>query len=91
MAASRRIHQAAGGLSLEEAAREADHPAEGVGAGWVQPAASPGIFTAAVPADFITAKWDIMYYIEALDKAGNGTQWPDLAKEAPYVIVPLEK
>ena len=51
----------------------------------------PGVFAATVPGDFISPKWDFMYFIEALDKAGNGTQWPDLAKESPYIIVPLER
>ena len=32
-----------------------------------------------------------MYFIGATDKTGHGAQWPDLAKEAPYVIVKLER
>jgi hypothetical protein len=46
-----------------------------------------GDYTATVPAEAVSDKWDFMYFIEALDKAGNGTMWPDLSKETPYVIV----
>jgi hypothetical protein len=50
-----------------------------------------GVFAVTVPGDFIIPKWDFMYFIEATDNAGNGTMWPDLAKEQPYVIVPLSR
>jgi hypothetical protein len=30
-----------------------------------------------------------MYFIEAMDKGGNGKIHPDLDKETPYVIVKL--
>jgi hypothetical protein len=32
-----------------------------------------------------------MYYIEVMDMAGNGCIYPDIEKEAPYVIVMLER
>ena len=48
-------------------------------------------FTATVPGDFLVPEWDFMYFIEATDSAGQGVQWPDLAVEAPYVIVKLER
>jgi len=28
-----------------------------------------------------------MYYIEAMDERGNGSIYPDLEKETPYVVV----
>ena len=44
-----------------------------------------------MPGDFIIPQWDFMYFIEAEDKAGNGTIWPDLEKEMPYIIVQLQR
>jgi hypothetical protein len=44
-----------------------------------------------VPAGFITTQWDFMYFIEAIDARGNGLNWPDLARELPYVIVPVAR
>ena len=52
---------------------------------------TPGEFAATVPGDFLVPQWDFMYFIEATDRAGHGTMWPDLAKEQPYVIVKLER
>jgi hypothetical protein len=57
----------------------------------MEPTADPDVYAATIPGDFIISKWDLMYFIEALDTAGNGTQWPDLAHAMPYLIVPLER
>ncbi len=57
----------------------------------MRPTGEPGVFAATVPGNFLSPRWDFMYFIEALDMAGNGIQWPDLAKESPYIIVPLER
>ncbi len=46
-----------------------------------------GLYVARVPGDFITPKWDLMYFVEAIDQHGNGRNYPDLEAEAPYVIV----
>lgn len=48
-----------------------------------------GKYTAVIPGSFIIPKWNIMYFVETMDKAGNGSQYPDLNVEAPYVIVRL--
>jgi hypothetical protein len=32
-----------------------------------------------------------MYFIEAMDKDGNGRIHPDLSKETPYVVVKLQR
>ena len=32
-----------------------------------------------------------MDFIEAIDGAGNGTMWPDLAREMPYIIVKVQR
>jgi hypothetical protein len=52
----------------------------------MQPDAS-GAYTATVPGEAIQAGWDFMYFIEVIDTRGNGLNWPDLAREMPYVIV----
>ena len=57
----------------------------------MQPLGEPGRYAAVVPAEFLVPQWDFMYFIEAIDKAGNGVMWPDLAKEMPYVIVKLDR
>ena len=48
-----------------------------------------GMYKAVVPAEDVVSKWDFMYLIEAMDNAGNGRIFPDLEKEAPYVVVHL--
>jgi hypothetical protein len=50
-----------------------------------------GGYSATVPGEAILREWDFMYFLEALDTRGNGCNWPDLAREAPYVIVPVER
>jgi len=52
---------------------------------------STGLYTARIPGTFITAKWDLIYYVEAIDKNGNGRIYPDLDKETPYVIVAVQR
>jgi hypothetical protein len=32
-----------------------------------------------------------MYFVETIDKEGNGRNYPDLEMETPYVIVPVER
>ncbi len=39
----------------------------------------------------ISAKYDLMYYIEAVDVHDNGRIFPDLEKETPYVVVHLRR
>jgi hypothetical protein len=50
-----------------------------------------GAYTATVPAGFTNTTWDFMYFIETIDTRGNGRNWPDLAVETPYVIVPIAR
>ena len=51
----------------------------------------PDEYAATVPAAFLVPEWDFMYFVEVTNRAGRGTQWPDLAKEAPYVILRLAR
>lgn len=53
------------------------------------PSAEKHTYTVTVPAGQIDPQWDFMYYFEVMDKNGNGTIYPDLNKETPYVIVEL--
>ena len=48
-----------------------------------------GRYSATVPGDQIIAKYDFMYLIEVMDNDGNGTIYPDLDKETPYMVVKL--
>ena len=50
-----------------------------------------GQYRAVVPGEDIVAKWDFMYLFEVMDNKGNGKIYPDLEKEAPYVIVKLQR
>ncbi len=45
-----------------------------------------GRFTATIPGQELTARYDHLYYIEARI-AGGGTLWPDWQRETPYVVV----
>lgn len=45
-----------------------------------------GLYRARIPGDFITAEWDLIYFIEAVDRVGNGGNSPDLEQGPPYRI-----
>jgi hypothetical protein len=51
------------------------------------PTQEAGVFSATIPGEFIVPQWNMMYFLEVIDKAGNGLCWPDFAREMPYVIV----
>jgi hypothetical protein len=55
------------------------------------PTGAANEFAATVPGESIDPKWDFMYFLEVTDQAGNGANWPNLTKEAPYVIVKVER
>lgn len=44
-------------------------------------------YSGAVPGEAIRPDFDFVYYLEAIDEAGNGCFFPDWTKTAPYVIV----
>ena len=48
-------------------------------------------YSGEIPGHYLDPRWDFMYYIEAFDTMGNGTMYPDVEKEAPYIIVKLER
>ena len=50
-----------------------------------------GQYSVTVPGKDIVPKYDFMYLIEVMDNKGNGAIYPDMDKEAPYVIVRLQR
>jgi hypothetical protein len=57
----------------------------------MEPTGRADELAATIPAEFIEPQWDVMYFIEAVDKAGNGAIWPDFRREPPYVFVNLQR
>ena len=57
----------------------------------MKPGRRENTYFCTVPAEHIPKRWDFLYLIEVMDKAGNGAIWPDLNKRAPYVVVKLER
>lgn len=51
----------------------------------------PGLYAARIPGAFIKPEWDLIYFVEAIDKDGNGRNYPDLEVEMPYVIAPVQR
>jgi len=47
-------------------------------------------YEATVPAADVDPSFDFMYFFEAMDKAGNGKLYPDMARETPYVVVKVK-
>lgn len=52
---------------------------------------SKGTYTATIPGEFIDTKWDLMYFVEIIDSEGRGAKIPDMMKELPYVIIPVNR
>ena len=55
------------------------------------PDARAGAYSASIPAAFIDPQWDLMYFIEIVDRKGNGRIYPDLDTETPYKIVSVKR
>jgi hypothetical protein len=49
------------------------------------------VFKATIAATRITAQFDLMYFFEIMDMAGNGKIYPDLEKQAPCVVVKVNR
>ena len=50
-----------------------------------------GEYAATIPGSFVVSDWDLMYFVEAIAKNGNGRMVPDLEQEMPYVIVSVTR
>ncbi len=53
--------------------------------------AQAGFYAASIPASFLDPRWDLMYFVEIVDRQGNGRMYPDLEVEAPYVMVDVKR
>ncbi len=53
--------------------------------------AKTGLYRGVIPGGFVGKKWDVMYFVEALDQAENGRNYPDLEEGAPYVVVEVKR
>jgi hypothetical protein len=53
------------------------------------PTAKANEFHAEIPASAIDPAFDFMYYIELMDRQGNGRIFPNLNRETPYRIIHL--
>jgi hypothetical protein len=47
-------------------------------------------YVATIPAEAIQPEWDFVYYLEAVDEAGDGCFFPEWKQGMPYVIVRTE-
>jgi hypothetical protein len=47
-------------------------------------------FGTVIPATGIDPQFDLMYYFETMDNAGNGRVYPDLETETPYTVVKVQ-
>ena len=57
----------------------------------MEPTGNDDEYRAVVPGDHLPATWDFMYFFEAMDRAGNGSIYPDFERETPYLIVKLQR
>jgi hypothetical protein len=57
----------------------------------MQPTGKANEYAATIPGEFLKPEWDAMYFLDAIDGAGNGAIWPDFRHEAPYVFVKLQR
>jgi hypothetical protein len=48
-------------------------------------------FAATIPAEDVVPAWDLMYFLETMDQAGNGRIYPDLETETPYLFIKLNR
>ena len=48
-------------------------------------------YRAAIPTEYLDPKWDMIYFIEAMDHKGNGRIFPDLDIATPYFVVKLQR
>ncbi len=55
----------------------------------MQPTGEENTYSATVPPENFSPRWDFMYFIEIMDNNGNGTIYPYLNKETPYIITKL--
>jgi len=50
-----------------------------------------GLYTGNIPAAFVDPHWDLMFFVEIVDRAGNGRIYPDLEVETPYLVTSVKR
>jgi hypothetical protein len=55
------------------------------------PGARTGAYSATIPASYIDPRWDLMYFVEVVDRQGNGRIYPDLELETPYIVARVKR
>jgi hypothetical protein len=53
--------------------------------------AKTGLYSARIPGAFVDPQWDLMYFVEVVDRQGSGRIYPDVDVETPYVIVSVKR
>lgn len=53
--------------------------------------ASGEFYQATIPGAYIDARYDLIYYVEAVDQFGNATFYPDPDRSLPYVVVKVSR
>lgn len=48
-------------------------------------------YQAVIPPEEISSSWDLMYFIEVMDRRDRGRIYPDLNRDTPYLIVKLRR
>ena len=48
-------------------------------------------YEAAIPGDYINPRYDLMYYLEAVDRFGNGVFYPNPDRVPPYIVVKVRR
>jgi len=46
-----------------------------------------GAYVARIPAEFVSPKWSLTYFVEVVDQKGNGRIFPDLETTTPYIVI----
>lgn len=54
-------------------------------------AGADGVYQARIPGAFVTAKWDLMFFVEAIGRNGGGRVYPDLEAGTPWVLAPVKR
>jgi len=57
----------------------------------MKPDPAGGLSRPRIPASFVDPKWDLMYFVEVVDRNGDGRMYPDLDRETPYVVVAVKR
>lgn len=55
------------------------------------PTGDPNVYAATIPGEHVDPQWDLIYFIEAMDEAGNGCIYPDLEVATPYIVVAVAR